>query len=231
MIPISHNTRPINSVRLKCNYFLILEFCKTNYFSCISLVTVWQWTHFSILQSISWLVQKVIDLEQTVFYKNEVERPTNQTEIFACGIWMSQWMHGKHESRIKWDIYFWESQVFYQKLLFGGTNLIWKLIIRRLYLLIAYYIFYLLNICKYLMTTEVSALFGIVLSPRSFFSRSREPNNKQNIKDHLSMAKVEITLLAEFLVYDLVELSWCPVTNSFAAKVKTYSQVLGQDFS
>lgn len=81
------------------------------------------------------------------------------------------------------------------------------------------------------MITEISALFGIVLSPRSYFSRSREPNNKQNIKDHLSMTKVEITLLAEFLVYDLAELSWCPVTNSFAATVKTYTQVLGQDYS
>ena len=37
------------------------------------------------LKTVSWLVQKDIDWKKVVFYKNEVERPTDQVEIFPVG--------------------------------------------------------------------------------------------------------------------------------------------------
>lgn len=72
----------------------ILEFLRL-IIPLVFLFVLMLWTHFSTLQSMSWLVQKDIDWDQAVFYKNEVERPTDQIEIFACSIWISQWVLGR----------------------------------------------------------------------------------------------------------------------------------------
>lgn len=158
---------------------------------------------------------RVTNQELAVFYKNEVERPTNQRQIFACGIWMSQQVLGKHinQDYLKWDIYLWESHIFYQKLLFGGKTSHLK--ITRTYLLIAYYIFLL---AKHLQVFnecwDFSGPSEITLFPSLYLSISGQPNHKQNLKHHLSMAKVETALAAEFSICDLAELSWCSMTKS-----------------
>lgn len=61
------------------------------------------------------------------------------------------------------------------------------------------------------------------MSSSSYFSRNREPNNKPNIKDHWSMAKVETALAAESSVCDLAELSPGSMTHSPAVRCRPRS--------
>ena len=116
-------------LQTQCNpNVTILEFFKTNYSSGIFLVLM-LWTHFSTLQSVSWLVQKDIDWDQAMFYKNEVERPTDQIEIFACSIWISQWVLGRYANQeyLKWNIYWWESGFSIKSCCLGKKKtLIWN---------------------------------------------------------------------------------------------------------
>ena len=65
---------------------------------------------------------------------------------------------------------------------------------------------------------EFSSPSEIALFPSPYFSRSGQPNHWQNVKDHLSMAKVETALVAEFSVCDLAELFWCSMTKSQAGE-------------
>lgn len=147
---------------------------------------MWLWTYFSILQSISWLIQKIIDQEQAVFYKNEVERPTDKIEIFTWGLeCLSECLGNMNQDYLKWDIYLWKSLIFYPKLLFLWENPHLK-IIRWTYLSVACRTFQAFNDCW-----DISSSSKIALSPSSYFSRNGDPNKKPNIKDHWSMAKVE----------------------------------------
>lgn len=130
MTLISSNTRPANSVRLNVT---ILEL------RLAYLLSPGVYAHIPSFGSkyLGWFKRILIKSRQC-FIRSEVERLTNQTEIFSCGIWISQQVLERHKSKNIWSgIYTGGNHRFsMKKLLFGGKkSLTWKLIVRGTYLL------------------------------------------------------------------------------------------------